>query len=98
MHLPVIFPSTALRNNQAAVREAVANHPVYITDSGNQDYVFCTEEQFNAEERKAEEEAAYAARVSRLIERGKANIAAGRCINGLDAARDYVNKARISHG
>lgn len=98
MPLPTIFPSTALRTSQPAVRDAAINRPVYITDGGRQGYVFCTEEFFGAEERKAEQQAAYAARVSRVIERGRANIAAGRCVEGLDAAREYVRNKRSNRG
>lgn len=98
MPLPTIFPSTALRANQPAVREAAKHHPVYITDSGGADYVFCSEEYFDAEERRAEEEAAYAARVSRVIERGRSNIAAGRCVVGLDAARQSMRQMKAAHG
>ena len=98
MSLPTILSSTALRTNQPAVREAARERPVYITDNGGPSYVFCSEEWFDAKEHDAEEQAAYAARVSRVIERGRSNIAAGKCVEGLDAARDYVRQARANRG
>lgn len=98
MSLPTIFPSTALRTSQPAVRDAARELPVYITDSGGSNYVFCSEEWFDAKEREAEEQAAYIARVTHVIERGRSNIASGRYVEGLEAARDYVRQVRASHG
>ena len=98
MSLPTIFPSTALRTSQPAVRDAAREQPVYITDNGGSDYVFCSELWFDAKEREAEEQAAYIARVTHVIERGRSNIASGRCVEGLEAARDYVRQLRASRG
>ncbi len=98
MTLPTIFSSTALRNDQTAVRRAADSAPVYVTESGGQSYVFCTESDYEKIMSDEEEQALYHARVARLVSRGRNNIASGNCVKGLDAAREYVRQARQSNG
>lgn len=92
-----IFPVSALQKRQREVKEAAADNIVRITENGLGAYVFCTEKMFARALEEAREEAAYEARLEAVIARGRADISAGRCIEGTDAARAEVER-RFARG
>lgn len=92
-----IFPVSALQKNQREVKRAAADSVVRITENGSGAYVFCTESMFSRALAEAREEGAYEARMSAAIERGRVDIAAGRIIEGTDAARAEVRR-RLARG
>lgn len=92
-----IFPISALQKRQREVKDAAKNDVVRITENGMGAYVFCTEEAFRRALAEAAEEAAYEARMEAVILRGRADIAAGRLIEGTDAARAEVER-RLNRG
>ena len=84
--MQAIFPSTALRANQVAVKRAAKDKPVVITDNNDQNYVFCSEEAFAQRLRREAEEAAYAARMAHGIRRARQEISRGEYVEGAEAA------------
>lgn len=81
-----VFPSTALRADQASVKRAAENEPVIITDNNSQHYIFCSESAFDRIVQSEAEQAAYAARMARAIRRARSGIARGEYVVGADAA------------
>ena len=92
-----IFPISALQKRQREVKEAARDDVVRITENGSGAYVFCSEAAFKRALAEAAEEAAYEARMEAVILRGKADIAAGRFVEGTDAARAEVER-RLNRG
>ena len=92
-----IFPISALQKKQREVKEAAKDDVVRITENGSGAYIFCTEETFKRALAEAAEDAAYEARMEAAILRGRADIAAGRFVEGTDAARAEVER-RLNRG
>ena len=84
--LEPIYPISALQKRQGEVKAAAQSNIVRITENGIGAYVFCSEKLFREKLAEAAEAAAYEARMAAAIERGRADIAAGRCYAGSDAA------------
>lgn len=84
--MAAIFPSTALRSDQVAVKKAAQNEPVIITDNNGQYYLFSSEAAFNERLHVEAEEAAYEARMARGIRRAREGIARGEYVVGAEAA------------
>ena len=95
--LSPIFPISALQKRQREVKEAAKDDVVRITENGSGAYVFCTEVVFKRALAEAAEEAAYEARMEAAILRGRADIAAGRFVEGTGSARAEVER-RLTHG
>ena len=92
-----IFPVSALQKNQREVKNAAANNVVRITENGVGAYVFCTEKMFAKALEEAREEGAYEARMHAVIERGRADVIAGRVYRGTEAARGELER-RLENG
>lgn len=90
--LEPIFPISALQKRQREVKEAARAGVVRITENGAGAYVFCTEETFQRKLDEAAENAAYEARVAMAVERGRADIAAGRYVTGVEAALEEIER------
>jgi len=96
--MPQVFPSTALRSSQAAVKQAANIEPAIITDGSNLHFLFLSERDYAERIKREKEMAAYEARMARGIERAKAGIARGEYVIG---AEEAVAKARAlghAHG
>ena len=87
-----IFPISALQKRQSEVKQAAQSHVVRITENGVGAYVFCSEEMFEKRIAEVAEQAAYEARMAAAIERGRADIAAGRSYVGVDAASAEIER------
>lgn len=96
--MDAIYSATALRDHPREVKRAARERLVRITENGNGAYVFCSEEVFRQEVDDAVERALYAQRVSDAIDRGRADIASGRFVEGIDAARAAVASRRENDG
>lgn len=92
-----IYPISALQKKQAEVKRAAQNDVVRITENGAGAYVFCSEEVFENEIRKAVSQAVFEARVVDVIERGRADIAAGRYVAGSDEAWAEIERRAAQH-
>ena len=82
-----IFSFSALKSNQREVRDRGKSEVVHITENGNAAYVFCSEEVFEREKQRAIEDAISEMQIAQVIERGRADVAEGRIVEGLDEAR-----------
>ena len=92
--MDAIYPVTALQKQQGEVKKAAQAGIVRITENGKGAYVFCSEEVF---ERMMQQVAASEARLAALVNRGHADIAAGRVFRGTQAAMDEVEKRMHGH-
>lgn len=90
--MTAIYSSAALKTRQREIKDIAMKEVVHITENGNGAFIFCSEEVFEKELRNAAEQAAYEARLIDTIERGRADIAAGRYIEGLDEGLAELNK------
>ncbi len=93
-----IYSSAALKTRQREVKDAALKNVVHITENGNGAFVFCSEEIFESQLKQAAEQAAYEERMKAAIERGRDDYAAGRVIEGTDAAFAKADELRASHG
>lgn len=87
-----IFPVTALQKKQGEVKEAARKGIVRITENGAGAFVFCSEEVYEQRMREVAQEAASEARMASIVERGFADIAAGRVYHGTEAAFAEIEK------
>jgi len=55
--MPAIYPSTALKNEQRAIKAIADNEVVYITENGRGKYLFMSQEVHDREIEEAVEEA-----------------------------------------
>lgn len=90
--LKPIFPISALQKKQGEVKKAAQSDIVRITENGVGAYIFCSEELFNRAILEAREAAAYEARMAAAIERGRADIEAGRSYVGIDAVSAEIER------
>lgn len=72
-----IYSSTALATRQREVKDVADKQVVYITENGNGAYVFCSEEVFDRELKRAREEARYEAEMELVVNRGIRDISDG---------------------
>lgn len=87
-----IYSFAALKTKQREIKDRATEEVVHITENGNAAFVFCSEEILAKEKAKAVEEALYERSVIDVLERGEADIAAGRVYSGVEAARAEVEK------
>lgn len=92
--MPYIYSTTALSTRQREVKDAARESIVHITENGNGAFVFCSEEIFEEEIRKAREEAAYEARLDAVLGRSRDDFAAGRYYEGVDELKRAVLEER----
>ena len=92
-----IYSFAALKSKQREIKDRASQEVVHITENGNAAYVFCSEEILAQEKARAVDEALYERRVLETLERGQADLEAGRVYHGLDEAMAEVEK-RLNHG
>lgn len=97
MSMEPIYPITALQKKTAEVKAAAQEDVVRITENGAGAYIFATEEVYEQKIQEAVEEAVYIARIADAIERGRADIAAGRYIEGSDAAWAEIERRAAAY-
>ena len=93
-----IYLITALQKRQAEVREAAKENLVRITENGSGAYIFASEEVYERKIREAATQAVEDALIADAIERGRADIAAGRYIEGTEAAWAEIEKRAAARG
>lgn len=96
--MTVIYSSAALKTRQREVKDAALKDVVHITENGNGAFVFCSEEIFERKIREAAESAAYEERMRLIVERGRADVAEGRYVEGVDAAMARIRELRGARG
>ena len=96
--LPPIFSFSALKSNQREIKDRGKEEVVHITENGNAAYVFCSEAVFEREKAQAVEDAICEMQIAQVIERGRADFAAGRIVKGLDEARARMEETWRDNG
>ncbi len=89
-----IYSSTALVTKLREVKDAAEREIVHITENGNGAFIFCSEELFA---QALEEERKKAIRAEQLLQvrrRSRADFAAGRYYEGVEALRAAVRQER----
>ena len=81
-----IYSMTALQRSTSVVKEAAREGIVRITEQGGSGYIFSSEEAFERRIAAEREDAAYEARMLEAVERGIADIEAGRFRDSIDEA------------
>ena len=76
--MPAIYPSTALKNEQRAIKAIADKEVVYITENGRGKYLFMSQEVHDREIEEAVEEALYEFRMAQALRESRADFAAGR--------------------
>ena len=92
--IPPIYPSTTLKTDFKAVKDATQDEYAIITDGTRGNYVFGTDPCIENEYAMAAWEEANAERIIAGIERGRADFARGAYVVGTDAALALSDKMR----
>ena len=94
--MTAIYSSAALKTRQREIKDEAMKRVVHITENGNAAFVFCSEEVFESELRRAREAAAYEERMRAVLERGRADVVDGNTVEGTDAALAEIAR-RAAH-
>lgn len=91
--MDAIYSATALRDHPCEVKQAARRGLVRITENGG---ATCSAQRMYSSARwpDAAERALYAEHVSQAILRGRVDVEAGNCVEGIDAAKSAVASRR----
>lgn len=92
-HSTPIYSFAALKSRQREVKDRANSEIVHLTENGNAAYILCSEEVFARELAKAADEARFDQELREAIERGRADIAAGRYVSGLGNIKASLHDA-----
>ena len=95
--MPAIYPSTALKNEQRAIKAIADKEVVYITENGRGKYLFMSQEVHDREIAEAVEEALYEARMSEALRASRADYEAGRYYTSREDLKAAVESKRAAH-
>ena len=95
--MPAIYPSTALKNEQRAIKAIADEEIVYITENGRGKYLFMSQEVHDREIAKAVEEALYEARMAEALRASRADYEAGRYYASREDLKAVVESKRAAH-
>lgn len=93
-----IYSSAALKTRQREIKDVARSQVVHITENGNAAFVLMSEEVYEKNLREAAERASYEARVASVVERGRADIEAGRFVEGTAAALAEIERRAALRG
>ena len=95
--MPAIYPSTALKNEQRAIKAIADKEIVYITENGRGKYLFMSQEVYDREIAEAVEEALYEARMAEALRASRADFEAGRYYSSREELKAAVERMRAEH-
>ena len=95
--MPAIYPSTALKNEQRAIKAIADKEVVYITENGRGKYLFMSQEVHDREIAQAVEEALYEARMAEALRASRADYEAGRYYTSREELKASVEQKRAAH-
>ena len=95
--MPAIYPSTALKNEQRAIKAIADEEIVYITENGRGKYLFMSQEVHDREIAEAVEEALYEARMSEALRASRADYEAGRYYTSREDLKTAVESKRAAN-
>lgn len=84
--MDTIYSSVALRDHQREVKDAAREGVVRITENGRGAFVFCSEDVYLRELRRAADEAVYAERMANAVREGRDDVSRGRIVVGAEEA------------
>ena len=93
-----IFPITALQKKPNEVKQAAQKDIVRITENGCAAYIFVSEEVYELKMQEAVEQAIYEAQLAYVIERGRADITAGRVYENSEEAWEEIERRAEKRG
>ena len=93
-----IYSSAALKTRQREVKDAAREDVVHITENGNAAFVLMSEELYEKNLREAAERAAYEERMRACLLSGRADVAAGRYVDGIDAFEEALRERAAARG
>ena len=94
--MPAIYPSTALKNEQRAIKAIADREVVYITENGRGKYLFMSQEVHDREIAEAVEEALYEARMADALRASRADFEAGRYYTSREDLKAAVDLKRAA--
>ncbi|MBQ9058808.1 MAG: hypothetical protein IJ125_06460 [Atopobiaceae bacterium] len=92
--MPAIYPSTALKNEQRAIKAIADKEIVYITENGRGKYLFMSQEVHDREISQAVEEALYEARMAEALQESRSDYDAGRYYTSRENLKSAVERKR----
>ena len=95
--MPAIYPSTALKNEQRAIKAIADKEIVYITENGRGKYLFMSQEVHDREIEDAVEGALYEFRMAEALRASRDDYAAGRCYLSRGGGRAGRGAKREAH-
>jgi len=95
--MPVIHPSTALKNEQRAVKAIADKEVIYITENGRGKYLFMSQGVHDREIAEAVEEALYEARMAEALRVSRADYEKGRYYTSREDLKAAVGRKRAVH-
>ena len=95
--MPAIYPSTALKNEQRAIKAIADREVVYITENGRGKYLFMSQEVHDREVAKAVEEALYEARMADALRASRADFEAGSYYASREDLKAAVEQKRAAN-
>lgn len=94
--MPAIYPSTALKNEQRALKAIADDEVVYITENGRGKYLFMSQEVHDREIKEAVEEALYKFRMAEALRASRADYAEGRSYSTREELMTAVAEKRAA--
>lgn len=94
--MPAIYPSTALKNEQRAIKAIADEEIVYITENGRGKYLFMSQEVHDREIAEAVESALYEYRMTEALRESRSDFESGRYYTSRDALRNAVAEKRAT--
>ena len=95
--MPAIYPSTALKNEQRAIKAIADKEVVYITENGRGKYLFMSQEVHDREIAEAVEEALYEARMAEALRASRSDYEAGRYYASREDFKAAVERKRAAN-
>lgn len=95
--MPAIYPSTALKNEQRAIKAIADKEIVYITENGRGKYLFMSQEVHDREIERAVEDALYEARLRGALNASTDDFEAGRYYTSRDELMAAVELKRAAN-
>ncbi len=87
-----IYSFAALKSRQREVKDRAKDEIVHLTENGNAAFILCSEEVFAREMAKSADEARFEQELREAIEKGRADIAAGRYVSGLENVKTRLHE------
>ena len=95
--MTAIYPSTALKNEQRAIKAIANKEIVYITENGRGKYLFMSQEVHDQEIADAVEEALYEARMAEALRASRTDYEAGNYYESREDLKAAVARKRASY-